>query len=225
MAAKLLYSVPLVIDKPLTASKDSYYDFLFNGNSPLGAAGTLLNGWCIQREVTLQYNNGYSYTANAYDANDFAAANSFAGVGSINWLLNYYHSGTSGYSADDVQMAIWQMLGQGEGSATTALTQLALTHADYVPDVGETLAVVIDPTSGTKHDQNLIVETKAAKLGDHVWQDKQCKRQSRMLARQALPARPVQLVRDINSDGKISANEILATHHHRCQRQTTASRA
>jgi hypothetical protein len=91
------FSAPIVIVKPTQPGNDSYYDVLFNAVSPLGPTGTVLDGWCIQPFVKLDYNNGYTYSGYGYPSFEVAADNDFTASGAINWLLNYYRSGNSGY--------------------------------------------------------------------------------------------------------------------------------
>ncbi|MEJ8857682.1 SdrD B-like domain-containing protein [Variovorax robiniae] len=205
------FSTPTVITKPPEPGNDSYYDVLFNAVSPLGPAGTVLNGWCIQPFVKLEYNNGYTYSGFGYPAFEIAADNSFTSSGAINWLLNYYRSGVSNYTAMDVQNTIWQLIAN-DFTIPNGLANLALSHNDFVPDAGDILAVVIDPVNAQQvHDQNLIVETRAAKLGDRVWADSNANG-IQDAGEAGIAAATVQLVRDVNGDGVISGpNEVLAS--------------
>ncbi|MEJ8851705.1 SdrD B-like domain-containing protein [Variovorax rhizosphaerae] len=204
------FSSPIVITKPAAPGNDSYYDVLFNAVSPLGPTGTVLNAWCIQPQVYLDYNNGLSYAGFGYAAFEVSAENNFTSDGAINWLLNYYRSGTSSFTATDVQNAIWYLITHDPSYGST-LADLALTHNDFVPDAGEVLAVVIDPVRWEQfHDQNLIVETRAAKLGDRVWSDSNANG-IQEAGEAGIAGAKVELVRDANGDGAISANEVLAS--------------
>ncbi|WP_218510706.1 SdrD B-like domain-containing protein [Variovorax sp. dw_308] len=209
--ATAYFSSPIVIAKPASPGNDSYYDVLFNAASPLGPSGTVLDGWCIQPLVRLDYNSGYVYSGFGYPGFEVAADNGFEQEGAINWLLNYYRSGTSGYSAQSVQETIWQLVAQ-DFSIPNGLADLALRHNDFVADAGQIIAVVIDPVTGAQiHDQNLIVETKAAKLGDRVWHDADADG-VQDAGEAGIAGATVQLVRDVNGDGQfVGANEVLGT--------------
>ncbi len=203
------FSAPVVFTKPPGPGNDSYYDVLFNASTPLGASGTVLDGWCIQPFVRLMYENGNPYSGYGYAGYEVAADNAYQYAGSINWLLNYYREGNTGYTADDVQLAIWRLVAQVPDN-TSALSRLATTHADFVPDVGQVLAVVIDPVTREQiHDQNVIVETRAAKLGDRVWHDADADG-IQDAGEAGIAGVAVQLVRDANGDGIIGANEVVA---------------
>ncbi|MEJ8858748.1 SdrD B-like domain-containing protein [Variovorax robiniae] len=209
--ATAYFQSPIVITKPALPGNDSYYDVLFNAASPLGPAGTVADAWCIQPFVPLDYDNGYVYSGFGYPGFEVAADNGFTQQGAINWLLNYYRSGTSGYSAQSVQETIWQLV-TGDYTIPNGLADLAKSHNDFVADVGQIIAVVIDPVKTDQvHDQNLIVETKAAKLGDRVWVDSNANG-IQDAGEAGISGVTVQLVRDVNGDGQfIGSSEILNT--------------
>ncbi|MEJ8851434.1 SdrD B-like domain-containing protein [Variovorax rhizosphaerae] len=208
--ATAYFASPIVISKPASPGNDSYYDVLFNAASPLGPSGTVLDAWCIQPQVRLDYNSGFVYSGFGYPGFEVAADNGFEQSGAINWLLNHYRGGTSGYSAESVQETIWQLI-TGDYSVPNGLVDMAKSHNDFVADAGQIIAVVIDPVRGEIHDQNLIVETRAAKLGDRVWADSNANG-IQDAGESGISGATVQLVRDANGDGQfIGANEVLGT--------------
>ena len=188
-------------------------------------SGTLYDGWCLDRNVQIPVNT--SYTAAVYSSYELGvlAANvptlsanvNLGHLDNINWLLNHY-DGTN-YNYGDVQGAIWQLMGSnpiasylgGQNPATiTALVDLALANDAYVPDAGETIGVVIDPFSGNTHYQPLIIETKAAKIGDFVWHDRNANG-IQDSGEEGIAGATAKLVRDMDSNGSIGADEVLAS--------------
>ncbi|MBS0344391.1 MAG: hypothetical protein JSS56_28135, partial [Proteobacteria bacterium] len=165
--------------------------------------------------MPLSIGTGYQYAANLYSSYEPGVLGTalpqtyLQNLDNINWLLNYYRSGSDpALTPTQVQTSIWELMHQV--GTTSTLTQLALLNDGYVPDAGETLAVVVDPVraDGT-HDQATIIETKAAKLGDHVWHDRDLDG-IQDAGEEGIAGATVELVRDANGDGQITNDEILA---------------
>ena len=88
-----------------------------------------------------------------------------------------------------------------------AIVDEAVTHDGFVPDAGDKIAVLLDIGAGL---QPLLIETQAAALGDYVWNDLNANGIQDEIGT-GIAGATVNLVRDLNSDGIITANEILAT--------------
>jgi hypothetical protein len=122
------------------------------------------------------------------------------------------------YTYGDIAQSIWQLLGDGQAVGDTFLgsynmgdvkdiVDQAVTHDGYVPDAGQKIAVLLDTGLGR---QPLLIETQAAALGDYVWHDLNANGIQDEVGT-GIAGATVNLVRDLNSDGIITANEILAT--------------
>ncbi len=187
--------------------------------------GTLYDPWCLVRDISLPIEA--TYTANIYSSYELANLQAVPGLANriqlqnldnINWLLNNYKrlNATDG----DVQGAIWKMMGSnpmspyiGPQNAANidALIAQALQHDGYVPGIGDTIGVIVDPMAGSTHYQPLIVEMKAASLGDRVWHDANANG-IQDAGEEGIAGAIVNLVRDQNEDGDFNdAGEQLGT--------------
>jgi len=183
-----------------------------NPGAPSG--GTLYDPWCLVRDISLPIEA--TYTANIYSSYELANLQAVPGLANriqlqnldnINWLLNNYKrlNATDG----DVQGAIWKLMGSnplsnyvGPQSAANvdALVAEALQHDGYVPGIGDTIGVIVDPMAANTHFQPLIVEMKAASLGDRVWHDANANG-IQDTGEEGIAGATVKLVRDQNLDG------------------------
>jgi len=189
------------------------------------AGGTLYTPWCLVREISLPIEATYS--AYVYSSYEISSLSAVPGLGNsinlgnldnINWLLNNYKR----FEAvdGDVQGAIWKMMGSAplkdyigpqDMAKIDALIAEAMQHDGYVPGIGDTIGVVIDPWSGSLHRQPLIVEMKAASLGDRVWHDANANG-IQDAGEAGIAGATVELVRDQNQDGDFDdADEVLAS--------------
>ncbi|NML15385.1 SdrD B-like domain-containing protein [Azohydromonas caseinilytica] len=201
---------------------------VLNPGAPAG--GTVYDVWCINMNVQIQLPGTYkAWVYSAYELTTLTAnvptlrtGVNLANLDNVNWLLNYYNGANPGISFGEVQSAIWQLLGfkytiasyLGEQNVPDidALVALALANDGYVPDAGEVIGIVLDPTSSTglTHYQPLIIESRAAKIGNFVWDDLNVDG-VQDAGEQGIAGATVELVRDMNGDGQFSGNEILAT--------------
>jgi len=209
---------PSLLDLKITSSS------ILNPQSASG--GTLYDAWCMVENIDLPVPATYttalysSYEIGTLVASVPTLANNkyLANLDNINWLLNWYNGKNAAYG--DVQGAIWKMLGSpaivdyvGPQNAATidALVAEALKHDGYVPDIGGTIAAVIDPLQGNTHRQPLLVTMQAASIGDKVWHDANANG-IQDAGETGIANVTVQLVRDQNQDGDFNdANEVLAT--------------
>lgn len=223
-------SISAYISYPGSLLEPSLLDLTIKSASILNpqsaAGGTVYDAWCLDERVQLPVPATYtSYVYSSYELGTLAASvpaltgnKMLANLDNINWLLNYYTGANAAYG--DVQGAIWKMMGinpiadyVGPQSMANidALVALAQAHDGYVPDVGESIGVVVDPTKGTAHLQPLIIEMKAAALGDYVWHDLNANG-VQDTSESGIAGATVKLVRDQNGDGDVAdANEVLAT--------------
>jgi hypothetical protein len=211
----------------------SYLDITVLSGPSFGPVGAVFDGWCLDTRVALD--SPANYTVSAYSTYELTTLAStmptlgnpggfISNLDSINWLMGYYNPTTAQtYTYGDVQAAIWTMMGQdwhlGQDAALgavdqtriTTLVNLALAHDGYVPDAGEAIGIVLDPVNANGvHGQPIIIETKAAKLGDHVWSDTNANGLQDP-GEPGIAGAPVQLGRDLNGDGVLGAGEVLAS--------------
>jgi protocatechuate 3,4-dioxygenase beta subunit len=204
---------------------DIYFQDASVFNPGTAPKGTPYDAWCLVREIDIQVNATYtSYVYSSYEIDYLNAIPGLANViqvanlDNINWLLNNYMA--LGATYGDVQGAIWKMmgsqplasyLGPQDINKIDALVAQAMQHDGYVPGIGGTIGVVIDPMAGSTHRQPLIIEMKAASLGDHVWHDLNA--DGRQDAGEAgIAGATVKLVRDQNQDGDFNdVGETIAT--------------
>ena len=227
-------TVTFTLTAPGLQGEPSYLDLTVTGLPPSSSGfpmlGGVYDGWCLDRSITIAVNT--TYTGSMYATSElstFANVPSLqfhgnaANLDNVNWLLNFYTGPATGYTAAEVQGAIWTLMGSNPvlttnvwGSQDMAkvntLVNLALANDNFVPDVGQAIGVIIDPVSASgAHQQPLIIETQAAKLGDYVWDDKNANglqdgNESGILGAQ------VRLVRDMDGDGLfVTSGEVLAT--------------
>src|SRR6476660_2061154 len=140
-------------------------------------------------------------------------------VHSVSGLHYYNVAGLSGhYTYGDIEQSIFQLLGDGESTGNPfigsynmvdvkAIVDDAVPHDGYVPDAGDKIAVLLDLGANR---QPILIETQAAALGDYVWHDLNANGIQDEVGT-GIAGATVNLVRDLNSDGIITANEILAT--------------
>ncbi|WP_288377993.1 SdrD B-like domain-containing protein, partial [uncultured Massilia sp.] len=212
-------------------SPDHYWlpGLYIQGVTPLNpgntSAGTLYTPWCLAKDIPLPIEATYSaYIYSSYEIGSLSAvpglANSInlANLDNINWLLNNYKrlNAVDG----DVQGAIWKMMGSSplknyigpqDIQKIDALVAEAMQHDGYVPDIGDTIGVIVDPWANSVHRQPLIVEMKAASLGDRVWHDANANG-IQDAGEEGIAGVTVKLVRDQNQDGDFDdAGELLGT--------------
>jgi len=213
----------------------SYFDVKVTSSglyNPLFPAASFYDGWCLDKNANIGLNT--TYTASIYSAYETSLLSAvpnlnvsgYANLDNVNWLLNFYTGsqtiGGHAISYGDVQGAIWRLMGYADplyqpyagpqdAVAIEQLYNLALSNDGYVPDVGGTIGVILDPIDASgNHKQPLMMETKAAKLGDYVWNDLdadgiQDGNES------GIAGATVRLVRDLDGNGSIGAGEVLAT--------------
>src|SRR6478752_4891415 len=98
------FSLPVTFNPPALAG-DSFSDVLFGATSPLAPAGSTLPGWCIRLDVLI--NPGMPYTGYVYSSYETLSlsanlpATYLPNLDNVNWLLNYYRSGATGFNATD----------------------------------------------------------------------------------------------------------------------------
>ena len=227
-------TVTIRMTYPGSAVEPSLFDIVILSNpgvSPLfPVAGTTYAAWCLDKVAHIDIPGTYTASVySTYEPGILAGSGSAIGsnalasnLGSINWLLNYYDGHNAGITFGEVQGAIWKLLGQDwtseasylghvDASDVDALAALALMHQGYVPEVGETIGVILDPIVNGVHQQPQIIQTRAAGLGDFVWED--LNGDGRQQAGElGIAGATVRLVRDLDGDGLYSSpNEVLAT--------------
>jgi hypothetical protein len=124
-----------------------------DGNLPNSGTGTYYTGWCIDKTVTIG-SGPHTFNVYAYYDSDMPSDEWTNPWGSINWIIN----NRDDYDGTEVQHAIWYLLGQwAYASLTTdekALADDAEDNADFVPGIGQWMAVVIQYGS----DQSIFIE-------------------------------------------------------------------
>ncbi len=223
-------SFNFTISYPGNLLEQSFLDLTVT-NSSIFPAGTVLDAWCLDKSIDVS--PGQTYTGYVYSAYEPPSISSIVPnisgyvdhLDSVNWLLNYYTGTNPQYNWGEVQSAIWTLMGQdyqtelgyiqSGGSVLAAdvnsLVSQALAHDGYRPGLGESIAMIVNPVDASgQHGQPLLVEVKAAALGDRVWNDADADglQDSGELG---IVGAKVELVRDVNGNGAIEANEVLST--------------
>ena len=109
------------------------------------SAGANIPAWCAAHDLTISPNHRYdAYVYPYFNIPSTASAELQAITAEqwakLNWLANeILPVGT--YSVNDIQTAIWQILGQVSGSNAIATA----APSSYVPPLGGYIVVVIDP--------------------------------------------------------------------------------
>ena len=118
------------------------FDFLTNTAS---AYGDLVEGvefamWCAEKNETIYYNTNYK--AKVYSSlgltNAMPAAMQTLPWGKLNWVMNH----KDGFTNDQVQNALWYLIGQGGGAQVAGLTDAAV--ANWQPSVGDWAILAFD---------------------------------------------------------------------------------
>ncbi len=215
-----------------TNGSPSYFDISISGSSYSWlSAGGVYDAWCLNPGLQIPF--GTTFTAYVYSSLEVGIWGSSVSTLSttakskldeINWVLNYYDDKVdAALTYGDVQAAMWTLAGYawaseapyiGPYSQTRVnnLVAAANTHDGYVPSAGDPLALVMDPhkADGSGSYQPIIVTVKAAALGDYVWEDSNANGVQDSTEK-GIAGTTVNLVRDLNGDGTITSNEILAT--------------
>ncbi len=197
------------ITYPNQVLEPSYFDLQFLGTSIFGS-GTY-DAWCVDADVSIQVygpsGGVYSTTLKAglYSSYELGAiAGAFPTIENpqyldeANWLLNQHFTvGANAYTINEVQAALWTLLGDADQVATqlpgtdsarvNTLVQLALQHDGFAPDItdndpnNDEIGLLLNPwvdsngnnlrDPGETAQQPLIVMVKSAALGDRVWHD------------------------------------------------------
>lgn len=223
-------SFNFTISYPGNLLEQSFLDLTVT-NSSIFPAGTVLDAWCLDKSIDVS--PGHTYTGYVYSAYEPPSISSIVPnisgyvdhLDSVNWLLNYYTGTNPQYNWGEVQSAIWTLMGQdyqtelgyiqGGGSVLEAdvnsLVSQALAHDGYRPGLGESIAMIVNPVDANgQNGQPLLVEVKAAALGDRVWNDADADGVQDS-GEQGIAGAKVELVRDVNGNGAIEANEVLGT--------------
>ena len=223
-------SVTFTIAFPGTQLEPSFLDLSASAASATATSyiGSVYDAWCLDRTIGISVVGSYTASVySSYELGTFADQASLqfhgnaANLDNVNWLLNFYTGPASGYTYSEVQGAIWSLMGSNPIAAfmgaqdpakITELVNLALAHDGFVPDAGQALGVIFDPVNASGvHQQPLIIETKAAKLGDFVWNDLNANG-VQDAGEPGIAGATVQLVRDMNGDGLFTgASEVIAT--------------
>lgn len=233
-----LISIKLAL-YPGLLGEPSLLDVYVTSSSPLNPAypnppGTMYDGWCLDPNVNI--NTVTNYTAYVYSTTELSVLQAgipslgnpdgFLGnLDSINWLLNWYDGTNAGITWQEVQSAIWKLMGEdwvshfppSPGTVDQldidAMYNAALSHDGFVPVLGQKIGVILDPIAANgAHQQPLIIETNVAKLGDYVWHDLNADGIQNDGAGTGIAGVTVNLVRDLNNDSDFNdANEVLAT--------------
>lgn len=113
-----------------------------SGNLPNSETGTYYIGWCIDKTVTIG-SGSHTFDVYAYYDSSMPSDEWSNPWGSINWILNNKGS----YTGTEIQRVIWYLLGEWSyGSLTTnekALADDADANSDFIPGIGDWMAVVI----------------------------------------------------------------------------------
>ncbi len=192
-----------------------------------GPSGTVFDGWCLAMNTYMDTNTASTGTVySAYETGTLSIAGLPIGVGasglanldSINWLINEYDG--SNYTWGEIQATIWDLLGfdwaiysnalgNPDPAKISGLTGQALANDGFVPDAGQILGVVLDVFGGGTQQQTTLIETRAAKLGDRVWEDSNANG-VQDAGELGIAGAQVNLVRDLNQDGDFNdANEVI----------------
>ena len=187
----------------------STFDLQFLGASDFGSG--YYDAWCADADIPLDVvgpvNGVYSLTLKAglYSSYDYgaipAAFQSIELPGHLdeaNWLLNQHFTvGASPYTTNEVQAALWTLLGDQDRVATLlpgtdatrvqTLVDLALQNDGFAPDItddnpnNDEIGLLLDLWKDSNNNgvrdanevvqQPLIVMVKSAALGDRVWHD------------------------------------------------------
>ena len=233
-------TVSIVTLFPGALNEPSYLDIAITSQSTLNPAfssggSTIYDAWCLDEFAHIDVNT--TYTASVYSSYEiailqasplsisaFAQAPYIGNLDNINWLLNFYTGPSSGYTMGEVQATIWKLIGQDvtpveavnlapfDPAKVITLTNLALTTGEgYVPTLGQAIGIIIDTVDANGvRGQPLIIESRAAALGDFVWEDKNANGLQDS-GEAGIAGVTVQLVRDLDNNGVIGAGEILAT--------------
>jgi len=124
-----------------------------SGNMPNSGTGEYYLGWCIDKTIGInsgsQTFNVYAYYDSSMPSDEWTNP-----WGKINWILN----NKGDYTGTEIQHVIWNLCGEwGYSSLTTsekALADAANTHGDFVPKIGDWMAVVLQNGSA----QSIFIE-------------------------------------------------------------------
>ncbi|MEY4413094.1 MAG: hypothetical protein RIQ53_387, partial [Pseudomonadota bacterium] len=213
----------------------SLFDVVVSSESTLNptypASGTLYDAWCLDTRISINVPGTYvADTYSPYDRSVLASElpnlgnpGGFAdNLDSINWLLGYYSANSASVGYGNMQAAIWTLMGQDwhvgaaylgttDQTVIDGLVSNALAQDGYVAQAGDTIGVVLDPTNvNGVQQQTLLITTKAAAIGDRVWEDTDADG-VQDAGEAGIAGATVELVRDVNGDGVISAAEVLQT--------------
>src|ERR1051326_6884475 len=173
--------------------------------------------WLLNN-MTVDPNN--TYTAVVPMSTDHNNTDTVSGIP----YYNVTGLGGGDYTYGDIQEAMWELLGDGQVTDASDpyvgpydmgrvadILNVAVTHAGFVPTAGQKLAVTLDVLRlGTTEKQPLIITTQAAAIGDYVWNDAN-HNGIQDAGETGINGATVNLVRDLNGDHIIEANEVLAT--------------
>ena len=118
-----------------------------------------LSAWCGNKDWHISIN--HRYKANVYPYFDIPAGTQYSSVtvdqwGALNYIANEVLT-TNTYNINDVQQAIWYILGYNVSSNTIATT--AQSNSDYIVPLGGYIIVLVDPyldvTGVTVDDEGL----------------------------------------------------------------------
>ena len=187
----------------------STFDLQFLGASDFGSG--YYDAWCADADIPLDVvgpvNGVYSLTLKAglYSSYDYGAIPAAfptielpGHLDEANWLLNqHFTTGASPYTANEVQAALWTLLGDQDRVSTLlpgtdatrvqTLVDLALQNDGFAPDItddnpnNDEIGLLLDLWKDSNNNgvrdanevvqQPLIVMVKSAALGDRVWHD------------------------------------------------------
>ncbi|MHC4558714.1 MAG: hypothetical protein ACYS80_15590 [Planctomycetota bacterium] len=157
------------------------------------SGGTWLDGvylgWCIDTDLGILNNTPYS--ADVYSSYGTLPAGLLEfpeNLDLVNWILNQNYVGESSpggygiYTYGDVQRAIWELLDDGQSTASIdpwsedrvneILTAAAANGAGFVPGCGDDVAIILVPFDAQGNQkQALIIKLNIQTLEETAWGD------------------------------------------------------
>ena len=144
-----------------------------------GIPNGIYAGWCIQDHIL---GGLYDQPIVLYSSTSLNLPSDIAGLrwNEINYVLNHKIRGSGKTNLEffqDVQTAIWLLLGEtnpdwGISSESLQMYADATAHPDYVPGIGETVAVIVYSdgmgTADPNSIQETIIEVKLNEITNHA---------------------------------------------------------
>jgi len=222
--------VTINVTYPGLGDTPSYFDVAITASGSTLLPLNVLDGWCVDALTNI---TPETYTATVYSSYELEGLsalpwqNNPTNLDRINWVLNQnftsqFASDGANFTYGDIQLALWTLLGNPISAedyiAVSNYSQIRVDHIinssvsgiGFIPEPTQYIGLIFDPVDANGiHQQPIFSPILASAMSGFVWQDADVNG-LQDTAEVGIDNILVNLGRDLDNDGVIQPNEVLA---------------